>query len=137
MIRALLIIGTFLFTPFVSSAQDIDALREKYLSDPQTSEGVKEAIRQRIVVVGMCPFEAFAAAGAPGPYFVKRDTAKWVAHTPPPNIISAQCAAPDESIIELMFKNSSQFKTSEPAVFRVRFIHGRAVLIDQKGFRDE
>src|SRR5258706_12430577 len=33
-----------------------------------------------------------------------------------------------------MFKNSTQFATNKPVVFRVIFDKGQAVIIDQKGF---
>lgn len=114
------------------SAQSADDLREKYLASPDTASALKDAIRKRIVVAGMCPFEAFAAAGYPGPYMVRRDEAKWSADTPPPNIINAQCKAPDASTIELLFRNSSQFGGAEPTVFRVRFVNGKVTQIDRK-----
>lgn len=84
-----------------------------------------------VVVLGMCPDEAIAAAGSPGPYVVRRDPAKWPAGTFPPTIVAAQCEHPDDSVIELLFRNSSQFGTDEPVVFRVKFERGRAVSIDR------
>lgn len=67
---------------------------------------------------------------------VRRDKVKWGEGVPPPAIISAQCEHPDESVIELMFRNATQFVSNEPVVFRVRFEHGRATLIDRKGFTE-
>jgi hypothetical protein len=61
---------------------------------------------------------------------VRRDRSKWSGDIPPPAIIEAQCEAPDESVIELMFRNTTQFASSEPRVFRVRFVKGKVVLID-------
>lgn len=110
---------------------------EHYLSDPETPDEIKVAIKQGVVVVKMCPYQAFAAAGDPGPLYVKRDPTRWPEHSDPVKIIQSQCKSPDKSIIELMFKNTNQFGSKEPLVFRVRFIDGRAVLIDQKGFKED
>ena len=130
-------ITALLLSPLIAFSQSPEALREKYLASPKTSDAVKAAIKKSVVVVGMCPFEVFASAGLPGPYMVRRDERKWSSNTPPPEIISAQCESPDESTIELMFKNKSQFNTKEPVVFRVRFVHGKSVLVDQKGFNEK
>jgi hypothetical protein len=108
-----------------------------YLADTKTSEEVKDAIRKGIVIKGMCPFQAFAAAGLPGPYMVRADRKIWDHNVPPPVIISAQCERPDNSVIELMFENKTQFNTKKPVVFRVRFQKGIAILIDQKGFTED
>jgi hypothetical protein len=110
---------------------------KQYLSDPDTPDEIKVAIKKGVVVVGMCPYQAFAAAGDPGPYHVKRDPTRWPEHSDPVKIIQSQCKSPDKSVIELMFKNTSQFGSKEPLVFRVRFIDGRVVLIDQKGFKED
>jgi len=111
-------------------------LAQHYLADSNTPAAFKEGIRSGVVVAGMCPLQAFAAAGLPGPYMVRRDRAKWSGDIPPPAIIEAQCQAPDESVIELMFRNKTQFASPEPRVFRVRFVKGKVVLIDQKGFKE-
>jgi hypothetical protein len=118
-------------------AETKEELVSKYQGDPNTSPEIKEAIRKGVVIKGMCPFQAFAAAGLPGPYMVKRDNEKWGDHVPPPKIISTQCETPDNSVIELAFRNKSQFKTEEPVSFRVRFVKGKAVLIDQKKFGED
>lgn len=110
---------------------------EHYLSDPETTDEIKVAIRKGVVVVGMCPYQAFAAAGNPGPYFVKPDPARWPAHSDPVKIVQSQCKSPDKSIIELMFRNTSQFASEGPLVFRVRFVDGKAVLIDRKRFEED
>lgn len=108
----------------------------RYLNDPTTPESFKDAIRSGVVIPGMCPFQAFAAAGPPGPYMVKSDRGKWGPGVPPPTIISAQCEHPDHSVIELMFRNRTQFQSDEPVVFRVRFVEGKVTLIDRKGFNE-
>ncbi len=95
---------------------------------------IKQAIKEGVVINGMCPFQAFAAAGFPGPYVVKRDKEKWSMDVAPPDIVNAQCEDPDNSVIELIFTNQTQFKTSAPVKFRVRFVKGKAVLIDRKDF---
>ena len=105
-------------------------LRSKYLADPKVSAEIKEAIRKRVVIVGMCPFEVFAAAGMPvGIYEVTPDPKKWRFDIAPPVIIDAQCEKPDDSVIWLTFKNKTQFGTADPVVFHVRFEKGRSVLI--------
>jgi hypothetical protein len=126
-----------LFASSVASAETKEQLAERYLNDLDTPAEIKEAIRSGVVVKGMCPFQAFAAAGLPGPYMVMSDKEKWKSNVPPPRIISAQCKNPDNSVIELMFKNRTQFGTDEPVVFRVRFKKGIAVLIDQGKFNDD
>ena len=136
-IRMLVLAAGFLVAPFIASAQSAEAFRDKVLSDPRTTAAVKDAIRKHLVVLGMCPLEAFAAAGLPGPYHVTRDAKKWDRDVPPPRIVIAQCESPDESVVELMFQNQSQFGSAEPVAFRVRFVHGRAVLIDRKAFSQD
>jgi hypothetical protein len=109
---------------------------DHYLADPQTQEVFKEAIRRGVVVEGMCPHQAIAAAGFPGPYMVKKDRKRWSSDVPPPVVVDAQCAQPDESVIELMFRNKTQFSSVEAQVFRVRFIRGKVTTIDRKGFNE-
>jgi hypothetical protein len=116
----------------VSTARNPYAVH--YLADPNTSEDVKAAIREGVVVLGMCPSQALAAAGEPGPYQVERDPTRWSDHSDPVQIAEAQCVRPDRSVIELTFSNTSQFGSSEPVVFRVRFENGKADLIDVEGF---
>ena len=113
-------------------ADDIDDLRKKFLADSSVSSEIKRAIQKRVVVRGMCPQQAMAAAGLPGPYKVQADPKKWKPSIPPPVVINAQCEQPDASVIELLFRSNTQFGTPEPVVFRVRFEKGRAVLIDRK-----
>jgi hypothetical protein len=132
---------SFLAVALVACSSDpistqADDLRSRYLNDPTTSETIKAAIRSGVVIPGMCPFQAFAAAGLPGPYMVKSDKEKWGPGVPPPTIISAQCEHPDHSTIELMFRNTTQFQSSMPVVFRVRFVDGKATLVDQKNFNE-
>jgi hypothetical protein len=118
-------------------AQSIAEVRKQVLADSAVSADIKNAIARGVVIKGMCPQEAFAAAGFPGPYMVIADKSKWPPHTPPPVIVNAQCKNPDNSIIELKFRNSMQFGGKDPVVFRVRFEKGRAVLIDQNAFSKE
>ena len=113
-------------------ADDVDDLRKKFLADPSVSSDIKRAIQKRVVVRGMCPQQAMAAAGLPGPYKVQADPKKWKPSIPPPVVINAQCEQPDASVIELLFRSKTQFTTAEPVVFRVRFENARAVLIDRK-----
>jgi hypothetical protein len=46
-------------------------------------------------------------------------------------VIGAQCDAPDSSVIELTFRNATQFKAEGLSVFCVRFENGKAVSIDR------
>ena len=133
----ILLLLSFLFASANVFAESKEQLVEKYLNDPDTPSEFKKAIRDGIVVKGMCPFQVYAAAGFPGPYMVKGDKDKWKPNVPPPVIINAQCKNHDKSVIELMFKNKTQLGTDEPAVFRVRFVEGKVVLIDQKKFNDD
>jgi hypothetical protein len=67
---------------------------------------------------------------------VRKDQSRWGSDVPPPTVIEAQCSTPDESVVELLFRNRTQFFSHEAVTFRVRFVKGKAVLIDQKGFRE-
>jgi hypothetical protein len=51
-------------------------------------------------------------------------------------LIEAQCAKPDESVIELLLQNKTQFSSKELRTFRVRLQKGKAMIIDQKGFKE-
>lgn len=115
-------------------AQSIAEIRKEVLADSAVSAEIKDAIARGVVIKGICPQEAFAAAGFPGPYMVIADKSKWKSQIPPPVIVNAQCKNPDDSVIELMFRNATQFGGKDPVVFRVRFEKGRAVLIDQNAF---
>jgi hypothetical protein len=126
------VVLTLLGFVIFAHADSLGDLRKKVLADKTVSLDIKAAIKKRIVINGMCPQQAFAAAGFPGLYMVQADKEKWATNVPPPVIIEAQCDAPDNSIIELSFRNSTQFGTN--AVFRVRFEKGRAVVIDQNAF---
>jgi len=106
---------------------DVADLRKKYLSDPAVSADIKRAIENGVVVRGMCPFQAFAAAGLPGLYEVTPDLKKWRTDIPPPIIINAQCDKPDDSVIWLTFRSKTQFGTAEPVVFFAHFEKGRVV----------
>jgi hypothetical protein len=99
---------------------------------PETSKEIKNAILAGKVILGMCPNEAIAAAGRPGPYKIIKDK-KWASEVPPPIVAIKQCEEPDNSIIEFLFRNDRQFEASMH-VFHVRFEKGKAVVIDQNGF---
>jgi hypothetical protein len=115
---------------------EVQELYDRYLAASGTPEALKAAIRRGEVVEGMCPLEAFAAAGLPGPYMVKRDSALWTSDVPPPDVIEAQCSHPDESVIEVMFRNKTQFPGGDAQTFRVRFVKGKVTLVDRKGFKE-
>jgi hypothetical protein len=128
--RTALVLFVIVITASAARADDVDSLRKKYLSDPTTGAEIKHAIDQRMVIVGMCPFQAFAAAGEPGFYKVVADK-RWPGNIAPPVIVNAQCEHPDDSVIELTFRSSTQFHTKEPVPFFVKFEHGRAVSIER------
>jgi len=128
--RVTLLIIIVLVSASALRAGDVDDLRKKYLGDASTSAEIKHAIEERIVIPGMCPFQAFAAVGFPGFYQVQADK-KWPGNIAPPVIINAQCDHPDDSVIELTFRSSTQFHTKESVSFQVKFEHGRAVSIKQ------
>jgi hypothetical protein len=48
-------------------------LRKKFLGDPAVNAEIKRAIEKGLVIPGMCPFQAFAAAALPGVYEVRPD----------------------------------------------------------------
>jgi len=122
---------------FLSSCAKMpDRNPEEYIrKHPNTEAPIKQAIINGVVIKGMCPNEAIAAAGSPGPYYVRRDL-KWESGTPPPAIILAQCEQPDGSHIELKFRNKTQFKSSKAEVFRVVIENGKVIAIDQRGFKE-
>jgi|SRR5882672_5128264 len=135
-IRIFLIAAILLGAHGSALAQDAGKLKTQYLADATTSEEIKTAIRDGIVIPGMCPFQAFAAAGMPGQYKVVADK-KWGAEVPPPDIISAQCDAPDDSTFVLLFRNRTQFKSADAVVFRAKFAKGKVVAVDQQSILDE
>ena len=106
-----------------------DQLRQKFLADPSVGSAVKRAIEQRVVIVGMCPFEATAAAGLPLHHVVQGHDKMLT--VPPPLAIAAQCKHPDDTLaVELLVRNATQYHAPEPVIFRVRFESGRAVFVD-------
>jgi hypothetical protein len=111
----------------IAPAFDLDQLRHKYLDDRSVSPEIKRAIEQRVVMTGMCPVEAVAAAGLP------LHGVMYNHHTPVEGLgitIAKQCDHPEkESGVELTFRNATQF--GREVVFRVCFWEGRAVVIDQ------
>ena len=116
----------------ISPASDLDRLRQQYLEDPRVNVEIKQAIERRVVILGMCPREAVAAAGLP------RDGVLYNPGNRPVSTglgrqIAAQCDHPDkESGVQLQFQNDTQF--GPRVVFRVCFWEGRAVMIDQDPF---
>lgn len=116
----------------VSTARNPYAVH--YLADRNTAGDIQAAIREGVVVLGMCPLQAVAAAGEPADFRVERDPTRWPERSEPVRIVEAQCKRPDRSVIELTFSNTSQFGSSEPVVFHVRFEDGRAARIDVEGF---
>lgn len=116
-------------------AQNKEQLAATYLNDPKTSKEIKTAIERGIIVLGMCPHHAFAAAGFPvGVYHVRMDETRWSPTISPLKVIDAQCEYPDNSVIDLSFKNSMQFISRKPLPFRVQFVRGKVVSINQKKF---
>ena len=112
------------------SSDDVADLRKKYLSDPAVSPDIKQAIQKGVVIPGMCPLQAFAAAGLPGFYEVQADK-KWPGNIAPPKIINAQCDHPDDSVIKLTFHSATQFHTKQLVAFTAKFEHGRVVSIER------
>ena len=114
----------------IAPDQDVGHLRDKFLKNPSISAEIKRAIDERVVVPGMCPLEAFAAAGLPRHYGVFQRNPKQVFT---PAIMTAQCEHPDDNVaIELLFRSGTQFHTPKPVIFRVRFESGRAVFVDRE-----
>lgn len=138
MMYRLLALGA-LFAIFNVTAQAAtkEELVKKYQLEPKVSAEMKRAIDAGVVIAGMCPLHAYAAAGLPASYMVNKDKKKWGSSASSQTIIEAQCSKPDDSVIELAFKNKTQFKSEEPVGFRVRFVKGKAVLIDQKKFMED
>jgi len=108
-------------------ALEVEPERSKYLGDPSVSDEIRNAIESGLVIEGMCPQQAFAAAGRPGPFMVLRDESIWDSSVAPPVIVSAQCEKPDASTVHLVFRNVRQFPDAK--AFRVRFEAGKAVAI--------
>ena len=111
----------------IAPAPDLDQLRHRYLDDRRVSPELKRAIEQRVVMPGMCPVEAVAAAGLPlhGIMYDHHAPVEGLGIT-----IAKQCDRPEkESGVELSFRNATQF--GRDVVFRVCFWEGRAVVIDE------
>lgn len=106
---------------------DSQAAREFLNARPETAPPIAEAIRNGIVIVGMSPEEAHAAGG-PGPYYIRKDP-KWPSGTNPLTILRAQTKEPDNSVIEMRFRNQRQYGTATPVVFTAHIERGRVVRI--------
>jgi hypothetical protein len=52
-------------------------LRKTFLGDPAVNAEIKRAIEKGLVIPGICPFQAFDAAGLPGVYEVRPDQKRW------------------------------------------------------------
>ena len=114
----------------IAPHRDIQHLREKYLTDPSVSAEIKHAIEAQVVVPGMCPLQAMAAAGLFVGAIVHEDPAKG---PPSDDVIKAQCEHPEDRVtIEFLFRTQTQFQTPEPVFFRVRFERGRVVFVDRE-----
>ncbi len=94
-------------------AEDSECFREEF----------RESIYKRVVVKGMWPAEAFLAGGG-GIYRVKADPKKWEKRAYPRLVMKAQCTDPDDSEIEIDFRNSSQYSGGVVRKFTVRFENG-------------
>jgi hypothetical protein len=131
--RCVAFIATVLVVAMIPSCRaDYAAdLRKKFLGDPSVNAEIKQAIKKGVVVPGMCPLEAFAAAGLPGFYQVTADQKKWHPNIAPPVIVNAQCENPDDSVILLTFRSKTQFSTQVPVPFTVKFEQGRSVSIER------
>lgn len=121
---------------------------ERYVvSRDDISEEFRESILAGIIVQGMSPDEAVAAAG-PFKYVIE-DGGRWMAsiadirlyfdyaeNTPehprmPPDILWMQRENPVGVSIFLDFWNQTQFDTKEPVGFRVHFSTGRVSRIER------
>jgi len=102
--------------------------------DPQT----REAILQHRVILGMFPDEAIAAAGRFRSR-VKADKTRWGEdwYSQTQEIIYSQRSQPDDSYIDLVFWNRTQFDTPDPVGFKVVFEHGRAASITRIHRKEE
>ena len=105
---------------------------EKYRESPECyRQEFRNAIDKRVVVKGMWPTEAFLAGGG-GVYRVKADPKIWGERGYNPlEVMRAQCANPDESRIEIDFRNFWQFSSGEVRKFTVRFEHGFVTEIEE------
>ena len=117
----------------IAPAWDHEQLRQQYLRDPSVREEIKQAIEQRVVVTGMCPLDAIAAAGLPLHGAMNYRETVPGAREPFPRHIAAQCGRPDpQTSVQLQFRNDTQFGPGE--LFRVCFWEGRVVAVDQEKF---
>ncbi len=97
---------------------------KRYAEDSECfREAFRESIYKRVVVKGMWPAEAFLAGGG-GIYTVKADPRKWERGANPMRVMRAQCTDPDDSEIEIDFRNASQYSGGVVRKFTVRFEHG-------------
>lgn len=74
----------------------------------------------------MWPTEALLAGGG-GIYKVKADEKIWPKGSDPLKVMQAQSTEPDDSAIEITFKNSWQFEGYGTSIFVVTFKNGLAV----------
>lgn len=115
---------------FAGSACSGESHDNYLLPDPNVSAEISASINERKVIIGMCPLQAQAAAGKIGRYRVMADPDIWKNGGHPLKVIQAQCSNPDNSVITLDFKNSTQFNSLEDIAFKVKFEKGKVTLIE-------
>lgn len=84
----------------------------------------RSSILEEKVMCGMNPVEALLASGG-GVYKVKADSSIWTQRINPIEVLIAQCNNPDNSHIEIIGKNCSQFNSNNSRSFKVSFQLGR------------
>lgn len=109
----------------------IDLVQKKYQESPTLFRNeFRDFIEKRVVVKGMWPTEALLAGGG-GVYKIKADPAIWEKNSDPFDVMNAQCVNPDNSQIEIAFKNHWQFQGGVNSGFVVRFSNGVVVDIEK------
>jgi len=104
----------------------------KYLSSHNdVSYEVRAALERGQIIIGMSLQEASIAGG---PYIsaIDRDRAVWPNEdTDPWQILEAQQLHPDNSKINLLFQNETQFNTQQRIQFTAVFARGHVVRIER------
>jgi hypothetical protein len=90
---------------------------------------LQNAILKGEIVLGMFPDEARAAGGDAGTT-IERDP-RWPATATDEEILDAQRFKPDSSRIHIVFRNRTQFDTSEAVSFKVHFKNGQVSRIER------
>ena len=88
----------------------------------------RQSILKGLITLGMTPYEAHMAGGKFF-YSITNDP-QWPSGTDPFKIMWAQSKSPDQSQIQMTFKNATQFPKKGTTLFKVFIEQGKVIKIE-------